>query len=192
MECCVCYNKSKNKTDCNHDICVKCYNLLDNKICPICRKKDILILGNNQIIVQEFSNGLLRWKPISYSIKRYIKTKLFKATISFVQQYKTDNKYVNIYHGFNRNIVVETIYNSLITSKLKKMFMLYDDIVSFEIFEDYYCANAHDYLYYNHAFNDPTDKRSQFFILNFKHHKDQIKEHILERYGYNTFSSIVI
>ena len=41
-ECCICLNKYKNKyvclPCCHTDLCIKCYNTLENKKCPICRE----------------------------------------------------------------------------------------------------------------------------------------------------------
>ena len=42
FECYVCYNRDvmeKNKTRCNHDICLSCYDIIIDKRYPICRIK---------------------------------------------------------------------------------------------------------------------------------------------------------
>jgi hypothetical protein len=36
-ECCVCYEQNNSYTNCGHNLCVSCYKLIQNKICPICR-----------------------------------------------------------------------------------------------------------------------------------------------------------
>jgi len=40
IECSVCYDSlsGKNKTLCNHDLCIECYTKLDKKLCPLCKK----------------------------------------------------------------------------------------------------------------------------------------------------------
>jgi len=35
--CCVCLDDTNTTTKCNHHLCNRCYNLLNNKICPCCR-----------------------------------------------------------------------------------------------------------------------------------------------------------
>jgi hypothetical protein len=37
-ECCVCLNENNFTTKSNHNLCHNCYEKLDNKICPLCRK----------------------------------------------------------------------------------------------------------------------------------------------------------
>ena len=37
-ECCVCYDTIHYKTKCSHYICSSCFNVLEEKRCPICRK----------------------------------------------------------------------------------------------------------------------------------------------------------
>ena len=42
FECIVCYNKDigcKQKTRCNHDLCVNCYHIIRDRKCPLCRAK---------------------------------------------------------------------------------------------------------------------------------------------------------
>ena len=42
FECIVCYNKDssfKKKIRCNHDLCINCYYLIQDKKCPLCRVK---------------------------------------------------------------------------------------------------------------------------------------------------------
>jgi len=44
FECCVCYSKDhikQKKIRCEHQICKRCYKLITDKKCPICRKKMI-------------------------------------------------------------------------------------------------------------------------------------------------------
>jgi len=50
-ECCVCGEKTQDKTVCNHTICQKCYTKLEKKICPICRKKFKTTENQLQIIL---------------------------------------------------------------------------------------------------------------------------------------------
>ena len=41
-ECCVCYErdiKNQIKIRCKHNICKRCYNLISDKRCPLCRVK---------------------------------------------------------------------------------------------------------------------------------------------------------
>jgi hypothetical protein len=43
-ECCICYDKTLNKTSCNHFLCVECWeSLKDISECPYCRHKKIKI-----------------------------------------------------------------------------------------------------------------------------------------------------
>lgn len=46
FECCVCYNNdasNKKKIRCKHPICKRCYNLIPDKKCPLCREKMIVL-----------------------------------------------------------------------------------------------------------------------------------------------------
>ena len=36
-ECCVCYEKTKLKTNCKHTLCLPCWNQLKEDKCPMCR-----------------------------------------------------------------------------------------------------------------------------------------------------------
>lgn len=38
-KCCVCEDKTKRVTDCGHSICIVCWENLEKKVCPLCRKK---------------------------------------------------------------------------------------------------------------------------------------------------------
>jgi len=40
-ECCVCLELTETKTNCNHHLCIPCWNQLKNERCPICRREDI-------------------------------------------------------------------------------------------------------------------------------------------------------
>jgi hypothetical protein len=38
-ECCICLEQTITNTICNHGLCQRCFSLLNEKICPLCRKK---------------------------------------------------------------------------------------------------------------------------------------------------------
>ena len=52
FECCVCYDNkiiNKKKIRCKHQICKRCFNLITDKRCPLCRKKmTIYLVGYNR------------------------------------------------------------------------------------------------------------------------------------------------
>ena len=53
FECCVCYSNDFTKKiniRCKHPICKRCYKLIPDKLCPLCRKKMIKI--NSKYTVQ--------------------------------------------------------------------------------------------------------------------------------------------
>lgn len=52
FECCVCYdNKEENQKNirCQHQICKRCYKLISDNKCPLCRKKmSIYLISYNR------------------------------------------------------------------------------------------------------------------------------------------------
>lgn len=172
MECCICYKLSKYKTCCNHDVCITCYNHLKFKDCPICRKQNIEIVNHKQISVQEYCEDLpnkLRFKFITYSIKRFIKTKAFRNAVIHVERNKKKNKYVNEYFGF---YYYQNGHNN------ENQFILYDQIVSFEHFRRIYERNCCVYLTFDRSLDTyktfVNSRMNSFFLMNLKHHKDEL------------------
>ncbi len=42
-ECCVCFEKTKDSTICNHSLCIECWSNLQTYSCPTCRRDNIVI-----------------------------------------------------------------------------------------------------------------------------------------------------
>jgi hypothetical protein len=61
-ECCICFELTKNKTKCNHDVCLNCINNINK--CPLCRKN---LIDNNNNLFEILSSEILM---INYIINR--------------------------------------------------------------------------------------------------------------------------
>lgn len=54
-ECCVCYERDHSKQKkirCNHNICKRCYDLIPDKRCPLCRVKMKTIKKKSRYVVR--------------------------------------------------------------------------------------------------------------------------------------------
>ena len=78
-ECCVCYDrtyKDKKKIRCNHDICKKCYDKINNNKCPLCRKQMTLYFDPRRYLIksrqQNYQNRRQDRRMVRRRLRQYL------------------------------------------------------------------------------------------------------------------------
>lgn len=103
-ECCICYNKTKSITKCNHPLCNKCTKaLLKGSTvfkCPYCRRDNIFI-DNRYIDVQTY-NGRFINVPT-----RRLKTYLFTKSYKTMMEEHIKQKYNNFFMIYKYSKIIK-------------------------------------------------------------------------------------
>lgn len=156
-ECCVCLNICNDKTECNHTLCVKCFNKLKYKKCPLCRK-DITIFDNKYIEVIK-SNGFYKLIKMS-NLRRFVFSKEFKTKLSSVLNNLKFNRFF-----VNKFIIKNYVYR-------------FDEIIAFKDFKySLICGSLFGNVYYINSLthkilcNQQLTEEEMFVLNNIKFYK---------------------
>lgn len=165
MDCCVCYNKSKQITDCNHLLCIKCFNKLKQKNCPLCRTRNIALYDQ-----QKNSNNCLpvmidnkHYKLIKMTnLKRFIFSKTFKSVLETVTRQLKFNKYLGIHFVIDNQVfMIDEIIPYNLFIRCVKIDELFDSFQSSNILFKLKC-------------NIPLNDENFFALKNVYHHRSNI------------------